>query len=184
MAWLWNSWAEYVKSVEPVACTSPGSFVLAHRSSLFVSQQLLYQAVEEVSRALESLQELGFKSNAGRLSPRDSSTIGKARDLMIELVHAGEALLLHHKRLAVSRAAYGFLHQHDVLEHWERYNEVRLSREIDQMVVDTHELLRGYRELLDTDERFLLEDLRLPDDLQADFRLARNLFSIGLDDVG
>ena len=103
---------------------------------------------------------------------------------MIELVHAGEALLLHHKRLAVSRAAYGFLHQHDVLEHWERYNEVRLSREIDQMVVDTHELLRGYRELLDTDERFLLEDLRLPDDLQADFRLARNLFSIGLDDVG
>lgn len=93
--------------------------------------------------------------------------------------------MLYHKRLAKSDSAYGFLHQHDILEHWERYKTVgRISREIDQLVTDTNELLTGYYQIKESDERFLTYDLDLPPELEAEFRLVRNLFSVGFDEVG
>jgi hypothetical protein len=94
-------------------------------------------------------------------------------------------LLLYHKRLAKGRAAYGFLHSHDLLEHWDRYQQTgRLPKEIDQLVADTDELMNGYYAFREADESFLVDDLDLPPDLEADFRLARNLFSVGFDEVG
>lgn len=56
--------------------------------------------------------------------------------------------------------------------------------EIDQLVKDTQELLDGYQEIIKEDEQFLIYKLDLPEDLEVDFRLARNLFSVGFDDVG
>lgn len=92
---------------------------------------------------------------------------------------------MFHKRLATSNAAYGFLHQNNLLKHWERYaKSARISKEIDQLSRDIKDLLEGYHEFVKAQDRFLLDDLRLPDSLESDFRVSRNLFSLGLDEVG
>lgn len=101
------------------------------------------------------------------------------------MVYAGEELLLYHKRLTKSDASYGFLHQHDILEHWERYEKTgRIAMEIHQLMKDVDELLDGYGSLIQADDRFIVDHLDLPASLESEFRLARNLFSVGFDDVG
>src|SRR6185437_15810335 len=49
---------------------------------------------------------------------------------------------------------------------------------------DIDQMLSGYYALIQTDHSFLLGTLDLPDPLAADFRLARDLFSTGFDEIG
>lgn len=185
MAWLWDSWKEYVDNVQPVAADNPGRLRLAQRSSRFETDAHLWAAAKELEEKAQSLHELGFTGRNHDRPPTDPSIIEQAEPLVLEAVYAGEELLLYHKRLAESDAAYGFLHQHEVLEHWNRYKETgRISHEIHQLTSDISELLQGYRELIQADDRFIVSGLDLPPSLEAEFRLARNLFSVGFDEVG
>src|SRR5258708_10474247 len=56
--------------------------------------------------------------------------------------------------------------------------------EIHQLMSDIHELLNGYQEFVQAEDRYLVGSLDLPPSLESDFRLARNLFSVGFDEVG
>jgi hypothetical protein len=183
MAWLWSSWKEYVDYVQPVALRAQNLFRITASSSWFETQQRLTEAVRELSDALSSLRALGYEEDSD--APLPSSEANEVYALVAHLVRAGEELLLYHKRLALSDASYGFLHQHEILEEWERYSGTKgLYREIEQLVKDTDELLSGYRRMVAVDENFLVSDLKMPPELKADFILARNLFSVGFDEVG
>jgi len=93
--------------------------------------------------------------------------------------------LLYNKRLALSDASYGFLHQNNLLKHWDQYaKSERIYIEISQLLSDIDKLLKGYQELVEADRRFLVDDLDLPPSLESDFQLARNLFSNGFDEAG
>jgi len=65
MAWLWNSWEEYVDVVHPVALDSPQRVRLSQRESWFEAEHSLYKAIhdlEEKSQALAmASQKLGEK---------------------------------------------------------------------------------------------------------------------------
>lgn len=103
----------------------------------------------------------------------------------MDAVYAGEELLLYHKKLAKSKAAYSFLHQHSLPDHWHRYAETRrITREIIQFTSDVDELLRGYEAMAEAEDQFIVGSIDLPAVLERDFRLARNLFSVGFDEVG
>jgi hypothetical protein len=184
MAWLWSSWKEFVDRINPSCVTSQGSLGLTLYGSWFETEERLFQAVQEIRQALEGLYELGFTGKDDNQPPAGDEIEQKAHKLVIEIVQAGEELLLCHKRLAVSDAAYGFRHSHDILEHWERYSGTRrIPREVDQLVKDVLELLAGFQEMIEYDSRLLVNTLDLPKELEAEFRLARNLFSVGFDDV-
>ena len=185
MAWLWSSFQELVDYVQPVMVDRGGVFRLALRDSWFETQRRLYTSVERLGTSLQSLRELGFTSDDHAELPRDHSLLDTAHGLALDVVLFGEELLLYHRRLARSPASYGFLHQHDMIEHWDRYCETgRIFREIARLVQDTEGLLAGYEEIVQADNSFLVEDLDLPSELETDFRLARNLFSVGFDEVG
>lgn len=105
--------------------------------------------------------------------------------IVIEAIHAGEELLLYHRRLAISEASYGFLHQHTVLDHWDRYKRTdRIAFEIEQLVKEIRRLLDGYEQIAREDERFITDNLDIPPELERDFRLSRDLFSVGFDETG
>lgn len=184
MAWLWSSWQEYLDYVSPVAAKRRSRFNSAVRHSWFETECKLGDAVRRLSAAMKSLGELGFTGKDDNIPPHDTSILQEVRHLVIELVYAGEELLLYHSRLAKSRASYGFLSQHDILEHWDGSWNEGVFREIDQLMTDTSELLAGYHEIKEADGQFLVYGLDLPSDLESDFRLARNLFSVGFDDIG
>jgi hypothetical protein len=79
-------------------------------------------------------------------------------------------------------AAYGFLHQHSLPNHWSRYAKThRIVLEIRQFISDVDELLRGFEAMAEAEDEFIVGSIDLPALLEGDFRLARNLFSVGFD---
>src|SRR5258708_5323975 len=150
MAWLWDSWKEYVDAVHPAVCKSSGLWQQSHRDSSFTVQCRLWDMARKLEEAWRALDSLGFHGNEHKRSPQDSSILSKAKRIVLETIYSGEALLLYNKRLAISDASYGFLHQNDLLEHWDRYEgSDRIFEEIDQLVSDIGELLEGYRGLVE-----------------------------------
>jgi hypothetical protein len=149
------------------------------------STQLLLESVDKLREASQALRGLGFKGKNSAPPKCDAALVGSAREQVIHAVYAGETLLLYHKRLALSEASASFLHENDLLDHWERYaTGSRIVHEIREFADAVTELLEGYERLAREDERLLLDDLDLPEPLEEDFRLSRNLFSLGFDEVG
>lgn len=184
MAWLWESWEEYVKSCNPAGIRS-GSFDLCRVNTGLESTQLLLESVDKLREASQALRALGFKGRSSALPKCDAALVGGAREQVIHAVYTGETLLLYHKRLALSEASASFLHENDLLDHWERYAAgPGIVHEISEFADAVAELLEGYERLAREDQRLLLDDLDLPEPLEDDFRLSRNLFSLGFDEVG
>jgi hypothetical protein len=137
MAWLWDSWEDYVDAVHPWAVEHSGLLRLAHQRPWCEVECGLFEAVQKLSEALASLRKLGFSGEDHDRPPKDSSAIRQAEPLVEDAIFAGEELLLYHKRLAKSRAAYGFLHENSLMKHWHRYEQSgRISKEIHQFVKD------------------------------------------------
>jgi len=153
--------------------------------SWFEIQENLLEAVQEIRAKLESLTNLEFTGDDNKPLPNDPSILDTTHSIVLELIYAGEELLLYHKRLAKSNASYKFLGSHDMYDHWEHYSATRrIFKETDKLVKGSWELLEGYQNRIREDDKFLLYELELPRDLEDDFVLARNLFSVGFDDVG
>lgn len=87
--------------------------------SLFATDRRLFEAASELEAGLNTLDELGFTGDGDDFPPDDA--LSQAQMAALAVINAGERLLLFHKRLALSGAAYGFLHSHDLLDHWNRY---------------------------------------------------------------
>lgn len=60
---------------------------------------------------------------------------------------------------------------------------IAVFSEVSELVTAAETLLEGYHQLQEEDKRFL-DHVELPSPLLADFVLCRNLFSVGLDDLG
>ena len=181
MAWLWRDDAEYREWICPAKIDRGRPVRLSHTETWFSLLAHLFEAAGTLRRAIQDLRRLGF----GALQPpNDRAVLDQARPLTWDVVYAGETLLLYHKRLAQSDHAYDFLHAHDLDEHWDRYAAGdRVFSEVSDLVDAAEKLLEGYHQLQEEDTRFL-EQLDLPIELLADFILCRNLFSVGLDELG
>jgi len=183
MAWLWNSWEEFVSECNPVG-VQHGTFRHSHSNTQLESAHQLLASFDKLMDGTHELNALGFKGKHYSSPKYDEALIDKAHHHVIHAVYAGEELLVYHKRLGQSDAAYGFLHSHDILDHWDRYaGGRRIVHEIQQLVDDIDELIAGYRRMEREDERLLLSEVDIPEALEYDFRLSRNLFSVGFDEV-
>lgn len=183
MSWLWRSWDEFDSTTHPVALQR-GAFNLARRNTRLESAGRLLTSVAKLTSAIHDLKVLGFALEDAHLGKAPTG-LETAHRHVEEAVYAGEELLLYHKRLALSEASYGFLHAHELFEQWDRYiGTMRITHEIYQFIIDCRELIDGYHQMARADERFMLEDIELPENLGADFRTARNLFSVGFDEIG
>ena len=183
MAWLWSSWEEYVRSVHPSE-VRVGCFKQCRFDTRLHAEQRLLKAEDSLNDSLNRLRELGFSEDR-KASSKAADNVGEAFTIVAETIRAGEELLLYHKRLALSGASHGFLSQNDLLEHWNRYAATnRISFEVGQFLKDVRDLLDGYRQMSDEDEKLIIGKIDLPESLEYDFRLSRDLFSVGFDEIG
>jgi hypothetical protein len=181
MVWLWSSWDEYVSNIDPQCVTSRGILRQAQRESSFEVVQRLFKAAATLERSISGLHALGFR---GGEDGNDLSVNADVYRHVEDLLYAGEELLLFHKRLALSAAAYDFACCRDVLQRWDRnLGTPRAAEEINELVRAIRTLMDGFFAITKGDTELLVGDLELPEDLESDFRLARNLFSVGFDDV-
>jgi hypothetical protein len=182
MSILWKSFEEYKDYVNPNS-VNENIFRFRHVNSWFEHHQDLFEAVEKLHLSIDKLAQMGFddeEPNGEKLVRLED-----ARSVVLDIAYAGETLLLYHQRLAKSQAAYDFLHQKDLDEHWDRYSTSnRIFHELYELIVATKTLLEAYSQIVLDDSRFLLADIDLPKELETDFVLARDLFSVGFEDIG
>lgn len=181
MAWLWSTYEEFREWVQPQQVRQV-HYRKSLRDSWFQHYQEICDAVRELQNAREELAKVNRSLES---CPSDSQQLSLVHTAALEAVHAGETLLLYHRRLGISRWAYAFVSTKDLLNHWERYAAThRIPLEIDELIEGIDELLYGYLELHDQDSDFLIQNLALPEHLEAEFRHARNLFSVGFEEAG
>lgn len=179
---FWSSYEEFKKIVRPVEIYKPNQFKLAQTSSLFERQKMLFRAIAELETAINTLRQIGF----GKDPPAENSAqINKAREITRTIAYSGEMVLLCHKRLALSNWAYDFLHEKDLDEQWERYSRsTRIYSELVKLIHATEDLLKGFDELTSEGCNFIINEIDVPVPLINDFKIARDLFSVGLEEVG
>jgi hypothetical protein len=141
---------------------------MSQRETRLQNDRLMYKVLAELDDRCRALYQLGFKGKNGPELESDSAIVGQAYPLVLGAVQAAETLLLYHKRLAKSKSAYGFLHQHGLPDHWSRYAQTgRIIREINQFVSDVEELLHGYEAMRDAEEEFIVGNIDLPEALES-----------------
>jgi hypothetical protein len=184
VAWLWDSYEEFRNNVNPVMIDHEGPLRAARFETLCEQQAKIGKALAELDETRTKLGKLGFTDDPPR---EDRDNLGEAHSLCLEAAYAGEELLLYHRRLALSRSSYNFCHQKDIVEHenWDRYSATnRIFHEIAKLVEAVDELVQGYHDLVTLDSEYLSIDRDFPDAVLVDFRLARDLLSVGADEIG
>ncbi len=185
MALYWSSWEAYVARVQPSTVKSRGLFESLVRQSSLSTILQIEDSRRRLEIALEQINILGYATHKVILKKPSKRSLDEVYSAAVQVIRAGEELLLYHARLAEHDAAYGFLHQNELPSHWSRYiREGNPAYEIYQLYQDAKKLLDGLSQLIEEDQRLIIYDIQLPPELEADFRLARNLFSVGFDDVG
>ncbi len=179
---LWKSYEEYYGYVAP-RVVMENNFQSHNIFSSFEHIKRLQEAKLELNSLVNELTKMGF---ADQWSSNEKwKKLPEARLHVLDLASAGEIFLFYNRRLAKSNASYIFLHQKDIDEHWERYSTSdRIFREVSELVLATKSMLEAYEDIVNEDSKFLLTDIDLPNELKADFVLARDLFSVGFDEVG
>lgn len=184
MSSFWITEEEFKEFVHPVELDKSGQFKLYLLSSAFERQKELCLSVEELQRALEKLADMGFGNEeiSGEVEQRD---LEKVRKGIWDIARSGEEILLYHKRLALSEWSNDFLHEKDLDEHWERYAPTgRIFKELNQLIYASQKLLTGFYKFIDEDRNFVVNDVELPESLALDFVHARDLFSVGFEEIG
>lgn len=178
-SWRWDSDEEFEEYVQPHAI-NPVRHVRHSYTILSLAQcaRELYENLANLRQALEQFETLLEQEPT-------PDAMEQARTLAIEICHFGESVLVFQKRLVLDMHAYGFVHGKDAIPHAaHQTHRPPTLYDLRQLAEDTRELLDGFEEMARADADFLVSGLRLPDSLLRDFRLARDLFSVGLDEIG
>src|SRR6266480_2205285 len=185
------SWASYDEYAEYVQAQYVQKSLFRHRTSQSLLDQVteLQRSADMMSAAAQQLGKLGYDGERARPTDSDDaeSAPPSARGICIDLCHHGEEVLMYAKGLAQSYEADDFLHEKDILEHWDRYDRShRIHDELNELLAAAWTLYNGLQNAINSTEDFLLDQLDrdFPDLLKRDFILARDQFSVGLEEPG
>jgi hypothetical protein len=178
-SWRWGSDDEFQRHVFPHALNEVPHVRQSYTIYSFAEcVRQMHEDLVELRQALESFETMLEQKAQSRLPDRAAETA-------VEICYLGESVLRYQKRLVLGEHAYGFLHGKETIPH-AAHKTHRPPRRYDlkRLAEDTRKLLKGFDEMELADSSFLLSEIDLPDDLMRDFRLARDLFSVGFDEVG
>lgn len=176
-SWRWANNDEFLEHVRPHALNEVDHVRNYEVSYCFAEAcHTLFGSVHELETSLAALDQWLERH---REIDADGLSIG------IDICHHGEMMLLFQRRLAVGMGAYGFLHGKDGIEHYAHDLSSHTSRrDLEQLGRDTAELLAAFDAALREDAHFLVDWVRdLPESLRYDFRLGRDLCSVGFEEV-
>jgi hypothetical protein len=178
-AWRWRSDDEFQENISPFTLRGVRNVRLSHRSqSLAQCAFELYRSLSRLTEALDRLRSMIAEGRSGINFPI-------ANGAALEICCDGERLLLYQRRLGLSMDAYGFLHGKEAFERdGKPVSEMADFRALEQLVKDTDELVCGFYKAEKDGEDFLIKLIDMPIELAEDFYLARDCFSVGLDEIG
>jgi len=181
MSWPWSSNEEFCERVIPCDAFEP-DFGVVQRQTRFEQVQRMAIAAENISSGVSELKQMALAIDP---RPDNRDRLDNARRLVLRIATAGEELLLLHRRLAKSRTADDFIAIKKLHEEWEQHLiGGTLTQEIQNFISASEALSDGFSEFVRDDSELLVTESILPDPLLRDFRLARDLFLVGFDEMG
>jgi hypothetical protein len=181
MTWLWKSDDEFKKCVSPLG--DPELLLNIVQSETRLEQvQRIATAVQSMTLGLANLRKLECLNQP--LSA-DMNTYAPARSLVLEIANSGEELIFLDERLVRDRSADDFIAVKKLHEDWQHHADAgTLMKEIQAFLLAVDNLLEGFSDNVREDSELFLEGSVLPEFLLREFKLARDLFSVGFDEVG
>ncbi len=182
MTWLWKTFQEFEKAVNPIEATIPTFLEAAHNETAAQVWQAMMEDLQGFHDAVEELRRFTHLDRRSELAKHD----GEAAILsLIRAVLHGEHLLGYNQRLVESKAGAHFIDAKHFVANPDYYlKQKRLLGKIQDFHPACNELLEEIRRQTERDSLFLDHEVELPDDLKSDFITARNLFSVGFDEAG
>jgi len=176
-SWRWTKTEDFIEYVNPHALNKVDHVRNQRVLYCFAeSCQTLFDHVAALRQLLARLRSLLAESKAINV---------ESLNVAVEMCHHGESMLLLQRRLAIGSGAYAFLHGKDAVKHAaHELSKPTFRHHLVQFCKDTEELLTAFDAALHEDAAFLVVDVSaLPEDLAATFRTARDLSSVGFEDV-
>lgn len=176
-SWRWTTNDEFIEYVEPHSLNEVNNVRNYQVFHCFAEAcRDLFENVDTLRTSLESLEKW---LETHKLV--DDEALAIANDICWN----GEHMLLFQRRLAVGMGAYSFLHGKGGIERATHKPGKPTGRyALERLCKDTRQLLAAFDEALSNDAKFLVDDVRgLPEHLKDDFRTARDLSSVGFEDV-
>ena len=181
MAWLWASREEYENYVRPVIYREHKRFDHLMSYPWAMMEEIICNSSRLIEKHRDSIADLLNNND----DINNKKLINSLKEMVIILIDSGERLLFFHKRLALDSRSNSFLQDKDMIEHWDRYiQSERIFEEAARMCIVAEDLLDGYHTIAAEDGNFLITPMNIPKDILKDFNLAKNLFSVGFDEIG
>ncbi len=184
MVWKWKEWNEYLTAVEPSVMDRPGEFNVLKTQSLMEQIQSLTQAEEQFASAIDAIENKFGDDVINEVDFSNEDVLDSLRTLIIDLVYYGELLILHNTRLVTEGSARAFVYYTEIAKRMHvSWTKSRINHDFQRLLIHANALIEAHRALIVTDSVFLDGADALPNDHRHDFLLARDLFSVGLDDT-
>ena len=153
------------------------------------NHEVIYSAAENIEELVYNLRHLrdGNHGLAKLLEAKGSkSNFEKAHKVAVGVCHYGELPLLHQRWLAIDLASAGFLNAKEAISHAaHEFHRDTAYYDLRTLHESVNEMLAVHDRFLTDRSGYLVYDIHdLPKPLQKDFREARDLFSLGFDEMG
>lgn len=184
MVWLWKNWNEYENAVEPSVLSGRGEFRTLQNQSLMEQLQGLTQAEESLAAAIDAFHKKYEDVAFNEIAFSGPEDLDGMKSLMTDIAYYGEWLIMHNRRLIEAPNTGLFI------SYAESANRVNANWQDRRLLFDFQKLLIGAQALIDNHRNMIVQDAlilesskELPRELSGDFILARDLFSVGLDET-
>jgi hypothetical protein len=185
----WASFEEYSKWVEPLYLRK-GLYTTRASQSLLRQICRMEADIQSLWHVTEQLRDSGYDGRT-RKPKLDSSNADKhyayVRGLCVHLLQLGESIFVTNKSLAKSPQGMDFLDLRDLQTDWDSYkNSGGIDQRINELLGEAERLSAAYYDTINDSDEFLIAQFSedFPVFLRRDFDVARDQFSVGLQETG
>lgn len=181
----WPSFEEYKDWVYPDSVDHPGPWRNTYINPLFDNILEIAKCLQRIEQNLRPLSSMFDDWPVNSLPQED--VLDRAYVYVLDIAWDAEHLFLYDPEFAKTEAAADFRSEKGLHHHWERYKSTprKLYSRLEKFIEETGNLIGGFHAFHSEAESFLLAEAKdLPEELTEDFRTARDLFSVGLEEGG
>lgn len=179
----WSSYEEFKETIQPDFIKRPG-YIVMESPSLFGDIKYILNYINQLKKNLEEA-EFIYEKNKGNW---DKDSLDRMLIKVSGVSHASEVLFFYFPDLAKNQEAKDLIYEKkELLENWDYNTQTthRADYAFNAYIGAAKELSRKLDDIIKENENFLLDEVNeLPEDLQQDFRVARDLFSVGMEESG
>jgi hypothetical protein len=183
----WRTFGAYSDRVNPSFVNDEGDWYERQESTLLINILSAQSRINAITQRLRSLSDEYATWDVGKI-PSEISLV-KLGEYVEEICWEAEELFMDYPASAFGSHADDFIHAMSVAKRWETYDREKRYRKlrtcIEGLIKATSALLESFLRTTDATGVMLRDELQeLPPELGLEINLARDLFSVNMEEAG